>query len=447
MSAKIFFALCLLSCVPAWSQVAASNPANPEADKGPEQATQLQIPPPVSGQAYPTTFAGDAPANFLRGGITFTSAYSSNVAWGPTPVSDMSYSLWPTLALDRTTERMHLALDYAPGFTLYQHTSSLNQSDQYFNGSVQYRLSPNLTGMVTEGFQKTSNIFNQPNPVSVIAVGGGVPASNVALIAPAANTLNNTSTAQLTYQVGANSMFGGSGTYSTLSYAEPTNAAYLYDSRVAGGSFFYASRFREKNYYGISYQYQNFLSFQTAAPSTATQTQTVFLFVTAYLKPNFSVSLSGGPQYYNSTQASSPAASAWQPMGMISANWQGERTNLAVSYSRLISGAGGLNGAFQTNNVNSTFYWQASRNWTASASGAYSNYLNLTPSFLFSSPGGHTISTAASLQRNIGQNSNVQVGYSWTHQAYPQTSGITILPNVNRVFVTLNFTFSKPLQR
>ena len=52
-------------------------------------------------------------------------------------------------------------LDYAPGFTLYQRTSSLNQADQNLSANFQYRLSPNLTATVAEGFQKTSN-YLQP---------------------------------------------------------------------------------------------------------------------------------------------------------------------------------------------------------------------------------------------------------------------------------------------
>lgn len=446
MLVRICFALWMLGCVPAWCQVQIRT-AEVEASKPAEDDSQLQVPPPVSGQAYPTTFAGDTPTNFLRGGITFTSAYSSNVAWGATPVSDMSYSIWPTLALDKTTERMHLLLDYAPGFTVYQHTSALNQADQYFTGSMQYRLTPNLTGTLVEGFQKSSNVFNQPNPVSAITVGGGVPVSNIAIIAPAANTMNNSTTAQLAYQVSADSMFGGGGNYSVLSYANSPDVTALYNSRAASGSFFYAKRFLERNYYGVSYQYQNFLSFQTASPSTATQTQTIFLFLTVYLRPNLSISLSGGPQHYSSSQASFPRASAWQPMTMVSANWQGERTNLAVSYSHVISGGGGLSGTFNSDSATSAFYWQANRNWTAGVSGSYSNYKNLTPFFLFSNPGGHSLSAAASLQRNMGEHSNVQFGYSWTHQSYPEVGGLSVLPNANRVYVTLNFTFSRPLQR
>ena len=159
MLVKICLALGLLACAPAWCQTQANDA---EANKASEDDSQLQVPPPVSGQAYATTFEGENESNYLRGGVTFTGAYSSNVSYGATPVGDMSYSIWPTIALDKTTYRMHLVLDYAPGFTLYQRMSSLNQADQSLAVNLQYRLSPNLTATLAEGFQKTTNSLTSP---------------------------------------------------------------------------------------------------------------------------------------------------------------------------------------------------------------------------------------------------------------------------------------------
>jgi hypothetical protein len=82
----------------------------------------MQAPPPVSGQTYPTAFVSEERSNYLRGGVVFTSSYTDN-AVGPVngvPVSDISYSVAPTLALDETTPRLHSILTYAPGFTFYQ---------------------------------------------------------------------------------------------------------------------------------------------------------------------------------------------------------------------------------------------------------------------------------------------------------------------------------------
>ena len=99
--------------------------------------------------------------------MTFSSAYSDNVlgATGSNsgPVSDVSYSVWPTLALDETTTRLHWTLNYAPGFTFYQRTSSRNEADQNASIDFQYRLSPHVTFSAHDGFQKSSSVFNQPS--------------------------------------------------------------------------------------------------------------------------------------------------------------------------------------------------------------------------------------------------------------------------------------------
>ena len=62
MLAKICLALCLLACVPAWCQTQASDA---EANKPSEDDSQLQVPPPVSSQAYATTFEGESESNYL----------------------------------------------------------------------------------------------------------------------------------------------------------------------------------------------------------------------------------------------------------------------------------------------------------------------------------------------------------------------------------------------
>jgi hypothetical protein len=444
MLARICFALLLVACVPAWCQEDASKV---EIGSASDQDAPMLVPPPVSVMAYSTTFKGETESNILSGGLGFTTAWSSNVAWGTQPVSDVIYSLFPTLALDKTTYRSHLVLDYAPGFTFYQRTTSLNQETQNASMKFEYQLTPNLIANIHEGFLKTSNPFDQPNPLAATPVTGALPTAGIAIIAPAADLLNNSTGAQLTYQMGADSMIGGGGNYNTLNYLSSDQSAGLYDSRSAGGSLFYSRRFHGKDYFGVSYQYQNSLSFQQSAPSTETQTQTVFLFFTMFLKPSLSISFSGGPQHYSSVQALLPAAASWQPMTMVSMNWQGERTAFSASYARTVSGGGGLNGTYHSNNAGAAFSWRVSRNWTTGVSAGFSNYEDLTPNFVLSSPGGHTLSGTVSAQRTLGEHANIQFGYNWAQQNYPNILTVSSTPNINRVFATINFTFSKPLQR
>ncbi len=443
MLARVCFGLVLLACSPAWCQVDTSNA---DATNGSKDDTQLQVPPPVSGQAYSSAFAGETEANYWSGGFTLSSAYSSNVTGGANPVGSMSYSLWPTIALNKATPQLHLLLSYSPGFTIYQRTSAYNQADQNVSANLQYRISPNFTISLQDVFSKTSNIFNQPNPLSGSPISGSVSAPGVAVITPFGNQINNGTSAQLTYQVSATGMLGAGGNFATLYYPNPEQVSGLYNSQSVGGSVFYSRRLGEKYYLGANYQYQQTISSQANLTGSQTQTQTVSAFLSIYLKPTLSVSISGGPQHYTATQQPFPPSSSWSPMLMVSVGWQGERTTLAANYSHMVSGGGGLNGAYDSSSAGLSANWKVSRDWTAGVAASYSDNKTLTPLFL-SSSGGSTILSTVSAQRAVGEHLNLQFGYSWTHQNYEQIAAVAAAPNYSRVFVSLSYQFNRPLHR
>jgi hypothetical protein len=412
----------------------------------------MGTPPPVSGADYSTAFASETQSNILRAGLTLSTAYSNNVQGGETPASDVSYSLWPTFALDATTTRLHWVLNYSPGFTFYQHTSSLNQSDQNVALDFQYHLSPHVSLSLRDSFQKTSNPFNQPNPLSATPVSGSVPSSNLAVIVPIADQLHNAANAQLTYQFRENGMLGLGGNFSNLFYPNPAEVPDLFNSRANGASAFYVNRFREKYDLGVSYQYQYGLAYEVGGPGssqtqTQTQTQTIFLFVTVQLKPTLSLSFSGGPQHYDATQTPLPASRSWSPMAMASLSWQGQRTSVAASYSQIVSGGGGLGGAYHSNSANVSGAWQLNRNWSVGLSATYLLSKTLTPSFLGASSGGHTVSGTASAQRPLGEHLTMQAGYTWVQQSYPGIAAIAAVPNTNRAFISISYQFMRPLKR
>ena len=443
MLVRCCLAVLLLTCIPAWCQVdtGSSGAANGSGDD-----TQMRLPPPVSGQPYPTEFAGDTQQNYWRGGFTLSSGYTNNVTGSTIPVGSMFYSFWPTIALDKATSRLQLGFVYSPGFTLYQNASGYNKGDQNFKINLQYRISPNLTISLQDGFNKSSNILNQPNPLAASPVSGSLPTPGVAVIAPLANQTNNMTNAQLSYQLGPTAMLGGGGNFSSLSYSNPEQVSGLNNSRSAGASVFYSRQLGEKYHAGIEYQYQHILSSQANSPGSQIQTQTISAFLSIYLKPTLSISISGGPQHYTATQAPFPPSSSWSPLLMVSAGWQGQRTTLAANYSRTVTGGGGLNGAFHATMVGASANWRISRNWTTEVAANYSNNQTLTPLFL-SSSGGRTLVGSFSAHRALGENLNLQFGYSWARQNYEQIAAVANAPNISRVFVSLNYQFSRPLQK
>jgi hypothetical protein len=447
MLIKIYVATVLIAAVPLWSQANTEVP-EPAGDAVTDSHSRMLTPPSVSGEFYPRQGTAETQSNYLRGGVSFTSAYSDNVISSVPgqPISDASYSIRPMLALEKTTSRSNSELTYSPGFTFYQRLSSLNQADQNFAADIQFRLSPHVTVSLLDSFQKTSNAFDQSGLAPTNRISGSPEPPTVAVIVPAADRLTNTGNVGITYQFGLNSMVGATGSFSNLHYPNLSQVPGLFDSSSQGGSVFYSHRVLRKHYIGAGYRYQRTLSYPVGADSEV-QGHTAFLFYTIYLKPTFSLSLTGGPQYSDKTQSSSPAFRTWSPAIAASIGWQGRHTSLAGSYSRMVTAGGGLVGVFQSNNASVSGIWQFTRSWSAGLSGNYSIYKNLDLLDSFSSPGGHTLSGTASMQHQLGQHLSIQAGYTRLHQDYRGIAAISASPDANREFVSISYQFARPLGR
>jgi len=419
----------------------------PPAAVGRDSGEAMTTPAPVSGEAYPMGFTSETRSNYLRGGLTFGSAWDDSVVSGANgkPVSDESYSIWPTISLDQTRSRLHWVLAYNPGFTFYQKISARNEADQNFAGDFKYRLSPHVTFSLGDTFRKTSNMLNQPNQDLVQPVSGGAFGANNSLIAPVADVLTNTGNIEMTYQFNANGMIGASGTFTNLHYPTQSQVPELFDSSSKGGSAFYNHRLSKMHYVGATYQYQQFLSYPTGAQSQ-TQAHSAFLFYTLYLKPTLSVSLWGGPQYSDTKQFLLPATQTWSPAGGGSVSWQGKLTSFAASYSRRINDGGGLVGAVHSNSADASLRRQLTRNVNASIRASYTQNRVVDAVPLFSN-NGHTVSGTAFVQRQMGEHFNLQAQYTRLHQSYSNITALSFAPDRNRALVTISYQFSRPLGR
>jgi len=437
--------LLLLVPIAAWPQ---RDLNGTEANTDPPDTAPLQTPPPVSGAAYSTDFVSETQANTLRASLAFSAAYSNNVQGTTTPIPSASYSIWPTIAFDTATTRLQWRLNYSPGFTFYQRVSALNQGNQNFVTDFQYRLTPRTTVSLRDSFQKTNNPLNQSNPAAATLVSGSLPAPGISVITPVADQLYNAANAELKYQFSAEGMVGATGTFTNLYYPDPAEARGLFDSNSTGGSVFYSQHLHNRYYVGGSYQYQTISAYRVGTNvGTETQLQTIFGFFTVAIKPTLTLSLSGGPQHSNTTQPLLPASESWSPMFMASLGWQGQRTSLAASYSRAVTGGGGLAGAYHSNNATLSGKWQVSRTWNAQLSAGYSDLKNLSALFSVASPGGHSWSGTISFSRPLGEHLSAQLGYTRIQQSFAGITSTSAIPDANREFVTISYQFVRPLKR
>ena len=243
-------------------------------------------------------------------------------------------------------------------------------------------------------------------------------------------------------------MVGVSGTFTNLYYPNPAEVSGLYNSDSAGGSVFCSRRLLSKYYVGASYQYQNISAYQAGAnANTQTQTQTIFGFLTVSFTPTLSLSVSSGPQHSDTIQVPLPASRSWSPMLTASFSWRGQRTSLAASYARIVTGGGGLVGAYHSNIANVSGSWQLSRTWSAGLSASYSAYNNLSPLLLVASPGGHTLSGSLAFSHPLGDHLSLQLGYTRVQQSYGGVTAISAVPETNREFLSISYQFTRPLKR
>jgi hypothetical protein len=449
--------LCLLAATALWAQVNAI-PQTREEDSEPlvvgHPEDRMQAPPPVTGMSFDRAFTSEEQGNYLRYGMSFTTAHTDNALGGLSgnQASDFSYSLAPTIAIDETTSRMHWVANYAPGFTFYQHTSSRNEADHHASIDVAYRFSPRLSISARDGFEKSSSVFNQANLGAAGGVSGGVQVPNLSVIAPVASRLSNAATLDLTYQFALNQMVGAAESFTNLHYPDPTQVPGLFDSASQVGSGFYSLRLSSRNYLGGIYQYQRLLSYPTAGLSE-TQTNSAMLFYTVYPNPHFSISMFGGPQYANTMQ---PAGSSsvvhtaitreWTPAAGGSLAWQGQFQNLAFSYSHLIAGGGGLMSAVHMDSAAFSFRRQLVKTLSASINGLYTQNKIIDD---LSEMGfdGHTLSGTAAVQKRIGEHLGLELGYTRLHQSYGSIPVLAKNPDTNREFISISYQFARPLGR
>lgn len=448
---QVCVGLLLLPAPSLWAQ--ADNASTQSAPANSDNTdNRMLTPAPVNGQSYPASYTAGERSNYVRGGMAFSSAYSDNVLGSVNgqPVSDVSYSVAPFIGLDETTTRLHWGLTYAPGFTFYQRTSSRNEADQNASINLHYRLSPHVTFTATDGFQKSSSVFNQPFPGVGFAVAGGTQEPNFSVIAPTAPFLSNAGNLGINYQFALNGMVGASGTFSNLHYSNQAQVPGLSDSSSRGGSAFYTLRVSKMHYIGATYQYNRFVSYLTAGQSE-TQTHALLVFYTLYASSRLSISFFGGPQHSDTVQPPQPPlllplppVRSWVPAAGASMSWQGRLTNLAISYSHVISDGGGLEGAVQLDSASASIQRQMTRRLSGSVGGIYAQNDVLGAS-LAGASSGHTLSGTASLQQEIGQHINVQLGYTRLHQDYSGVAVLAATPNTNREFISISYQFLRPL--
>lgn len=469
MITRITLILALVAAVPAWSQdngtqtPATQTPAAQAAQAAQAQGTDedannqvvnsgMMTPPPVSGQAYAVATGDEVRNNYLRLGVSAVVGYDDNVAAGYStiPEADTIYSIWPTASFDKNTLRLREQFNYSPGFTFYEPTNLHNESDQNASLNFEYHPSANSTISAQDLFVRSSTLFNQPFGAPGGDITGGAPAQAAGAIAPFADRVSNTASAQLNDQAGENEMLGLSAQYSTLNYPDASQVIGLYNSSSYGGSAFGSQRLSARQYLGGQVEHARIVSY-LKGPDSVLQSDNLFGFYTIYLRNSqthvVSISVTGGPEHYTAEQNPESPMRAWVPAVTVAAGWQEHLWTLAGNYSHNVTAGGGLPGAYREDRVHAFYRRELAPTWDINLSGIYALNTNVTPSFPLAEPGGHTYTISFSAEHSLTRNIKATIGYDRMQESYAGVGALSEFPNSNREYGSISYQFNRPVGR
>ncbi|MFP5229765.1 MAG: hypothetical protein ACLGXA_19300 [Acidobacteriota bacterium] len=453
MTTRIFLLLVLVATVPGWSQATGGGnagtgeePDNPVANDG------MLTPPPVSGQAFPVLTGAETRKNYLNLGVVSSIGYDDNVEAGYSPVAqaDMIYSIAPTISLDRSSARFHQVVNYSPGFSFYEPNSIFNASDQDLTVNLQYLIASHTSILLQDNFIRSSSLFNQPFSANQGAITGIVPTQTTGAIAAFANRVSNAAMVQLTNQASENGMFGLSADYGQLDYPQANQVVGLYNSTSYDGSAFATQRLTRRQYLGGQIQHARIVSYLKSTDNSVLR-DNIFGFYTVYLRNSqqstLSLSVTGGPEHYSISQTPYALVSAWLPAGTISLGWQAHISSGSASYTHAVTAGGGLPGAYTEDAAQAMYRRQLSPLTAINFSALYSRNVNLTPTFQFAEPGGHTIGVSTSVDHMITRNLKVTLGYDWMDQTYTGVGALSQLPTSNHEYCSVSYQITRPVGR
>ena len=444
------FALLVLAAA---TFAAAQNPTPPSTqspDNGAVPAMEDQRAPApalLGGEANSLSFSSELErSNYLRGGISVGATYDDNAANSATArLGDFSYSILPNIQLDQTRSRLHWVLGYFGGVTVNQRLSARNQGSHNLSGTLQYRLSPHVDLRLRDSFLDTTGLLQQFQNDQGTLVTGPITQPNPTLITPLAKNINNTASADMSYQFSADDVLGGGGTFYDSHFRDvPAGSGTLLDTSTRSGNAYYNHRFTPRNWTGVTYKYQ-LLDF--SAGGNRTVTNSLLLTHTIYLRQRMTLSFFAGPEY-SQIDATAPATGTENLLsvsGGASFGWQGKLTSLTLDANRKVSDGGGVLGAVVLNSVGGGIRRQLTRTTAVRLNAIYGHNQELG-----SAAAGNNPLTSASggvgLEQQLAQNFMLRLDYSRDYQKGSIVSPVGSV-NHNRGSISISYNFTRPLGR
>jgi hypothetical protein len=433
---------------PAVSGPMLGSSAEPEPEESPLEEHVVPLPPIVSGFAPTLSFSSKTErSNVISGGVAIGANYDDNaLISGTTGKQNWSYSVFPSIDIQKTTSRTRLDLDYSVGLTINQELMSQNQASHALNLELLYRLSPHVNFIVDDRFSKTSGIFSQYDSTAAPQSGSSGGLSNLPL--PVVNQLGNATNAEVGYQFSAEDALGFSGGYRFNHFSDVPTTTSLLDYHSSQASAFYTHRLTLHNWIGISYRFQR-LTFTEDTGETITHE--IFLFHTFTLPRRVSISLFGGPGYNDVLspligQPETGTFTQWVPSGGASLGITGPKTAFSISFTRRVTDGGGYQGATESTSFDAGLRRRMGPQWLLSAGGGYSSNDSLTavPGI---PPSIRSAFINCGVEKKFGEHISLNAGYSHELLQGQDVASPDEIQRRNRIIFAISYGFTRPLGR
>jgi hypothetical protein len=445
----------------AQDQTNTSSSAQTQSSEAAPATEDLRAPAPalLGGDSSSLSFSTELErSNYLRGGLSVGATYDDNAENRATDrVGDFSYSILPNIELDQTRSRLHWVLGYFGGFTANQRLADRNQASHNLNSSLQYRLSPHVDLRLSDNFLDTTGLLQQFKNGLDTPITGPINEPNPTVITPLAKIINNTASADMSYQFSADDVIGGGGTFYDSHFRDQPVGSALPDISTRSADAYYNHRFTPRSWTGITYKFQR-LALGSGLETTLTHS--LLFSHTIYLQQHMTLSFFAGPEYseidtVTVTANVAPPVISFDTVtntghelsasGGATFGWQGELTSLHLDATRKITDGGGVLGAVELNSIDGGIRRQFTRTTAVHLNALYGHNRELGTSTV----GNGALNSATGglgIEQQLASNLMLRLDYGRDYQ-----QGGTISPagsgNHNRGSISISYNFTRPLGR
>jgi hypothetical protein len=457
MTQRIIF-IAWLFLLPALLEAQQPQPAWGPDSKSTDDAP-LAVPVTLNGQGGSLAFQSETPTeSYLSGGIGFTGVYTDNALLTNTnQIGNFSYMVQPDLVWSQITPRLTWNLGLNGGFIVNNNLGAENQAAETANLGATWRMTQHVSLRLDDTFSNVTGLFSAiGNQTAATGVGVVEQSNNTLLVPGAQRVLSNLSLAELSVQLGPNTVAGVRGTYWLLDYptsaqtAQPASQGSptpgtLFDTRAYSAEVFYDWHFAPRQWLGATLRGQQF---ETIPAIAKTDVGSFLMNYSITPTPTLSLTLFGGPEYSDTPPTAAATALNFTGQGRFWASsegatldWGGARTSVDLSFSRQLNDGGGLATPVTLQSVSARLRQQLGSHHNEVQFGIADSKSDP----ILSGPTIEGLSVFAMYQQRFTRNLVGRLGYTWQRQDLPAQATVPdsgISADANRVWFSVNYDFS-----